>query len=145
VIILTPFGFDFRTGKQGLEKVLGPLESEIMNLVWSKGRVTVREIYEALLANSDKSIAYTTVMTTMTRLAKKDILKAFKEGNAYSYEAAYPKEEFLSTVVGEVVDGLIDDFSEPAVAHFIEKIKSVDPVKLKQLEDLIRNQKKDEY
>lgn len=130
-------GFEFKTGKHGLEKILGPLESEIMEVVWSMGKVYVREVHEALNSGDDKNIAYTTVMTTMSRLAKKGILKTFKDGNAYAYEAALNKGSFLDNAVGEVVDGLLDDFSEPAIAHFVEKIKQVDPLKMKQLEELI--------
>lgn len=134
-------GFDFKTGKQGLEKILGPLESEIMEYVWSEGKVYVRDVHEALNSGEEKSLAYTTVMTTMSRLAKKSILKTYKEGNAYAYEAALDRGGFLNNAVGEVVDGLMDDFSEPAIAHFVEKIKQVDPQKIKELEELIASKK----
>ena len=139
---MEPFDIDFKTGRPGLEKVLGPLESEIMGLVWSRDKVTVREIHKELCLTSSKNIAYTTVMTTMTRLAKKGLLSTIKEGNAYLYEATHNKEEFLQRVVHQVIDGLLVDFLEPAVAHFIDKISDVDPGKLKQLEDLISNRKK---
>jgi len=134
-------GFEFKTGQKGLKKVLGPLESDIMELVWAKGQVTVREIHEALINGTAKNLAYTTVMTTMSRLAKKNILRVIKEGTAYTYTPVTSRENFLNNVVGEVVDGLLSDFSEPALAHFVDRIKDVDPVKLQQLADLINRQK----
>lgn len=134
--------FDFKLGKHGLEKILGPLESEIMECIWDKGRVSVRDIHEILIFQYGKSMAYTTVMTIMARLAKKNVLFRVKEDGAYYYEAALAKEDFLNNAVGEVVNNLMDDFTEPAIAHFIDKISNVDPLKLQQLEDFIAKQKK---
>lgn len=56
-----PTGFD-----------LGPLEAEVMRLVWEKGEVQVEEVHQALLW--DRKIAYTTVMTVMSRLSTKGVL-----------------------------------------------------------------------
>ena len=65
----------FRFNQTGLRKFLGDLECEIMELVWKKAAptVTVREIYDIL--RHERQIAYTTVMTTMVRLAEKGLLR----------------------------------------------------------------------
>ena len=39
---------DFRMNKDGLRKVLGDLEAEIMEVIWSKSLHTVRDVYEEL-------------------------------------------------------------------------------------------------
>jgi BlaI family transcriptional regulator, penicillinase repressor len=44
-------------------------ELEIMKIVWSRGAVTVRDVYEELLAK--RKVAYTTVMTMMGVLETK--------------------------------------------------------------------------
>jgi predicted transcriptional regulator len=51
---------------------LGPLEQEIMEVVWKHEALTVRCVFEVL--KQDRPIAYTTVMTIMTRLAKKGFI-----------------------------------------------------------------------
>ena len=54
-------------------KVLGELESEIMEIIWrQKDTVSVKDITEVL--GKKRQIAYTTVMTIMTRLANKGVL-----------------------------------------------------------------------
>ena len=65
-------------------------ELELMNVVWSKGRVTVQDVVDAL----DRSLAYTTVMTTLKVLdAKRGVLKKTKVGRAFVYEATVTREE----------------------------------------------------
>lgn len=133
---------EFKPEKPGLEKVLGPLEAEIMELVWDKGRVAVREVVEMINAQSGrKNLAYTTVMTIMGRLAQKNILRKFNEGGAYFYEASTSRTEFSQQMVGKVIDSLLDDFSEPAIAHFVGKIQDIDPGKLALLEKMIAERK----
>lgn len=132
---------EYKPEKQGLEKVLGPLESEIMELVWSKGKVSVREVADMLNFQSERNLAYTTVMTIMSRLSEKNILQRVREGGAYIYEPASSRNEFSRRVVGKVIDSLLDDFSEPAIAHFVDKIQDIDPTKLALLEKLISERK----
>ena len=131
---------DFRPHEKGLRKILGDLEAEILEKVWEEEPVTVRKIYEDISAN--KKIAYTTVMTVMTRLAKKGLLKQQKEGNAYIYTSIWKKDELLSYVVGKVMDGLFEDFEDVAVSKFIEKYKDEDENKLKKLEEKLLDREK---
>lgn len=109
----------FRPGRPGLRKLLGDHEAEIMEAVWQRGegaRVTVREIFEDL--GPRRQVAYTTVMTVMTNLAKKGVLASEKTGKAHVYWAPLSCEQFTETAVARIVDELMNDFGEPALAHF---------------------------
>jgi predicted transcriptional regulator len=109
----------FRADQPGLRKLLGDLEAAIMEEVWASPvgtRVAVRDVYEALRLK--RTIAYTTVMTVMTNLAKKNVLVAEKAGKAHLYHAPLSREAFTEQAVGRIVDELFSDFSEAAVAHF---------------------------
>ena len=113
----------FHAGKSGLRKVLGDLEADIMEAVWARGqgaRVTVREVVSDLRSTRDS--AYTTVMTVMGTLAKKGLLAAHKTGMAYAYEATATRQQFTEQVVATVVQELLADFKEPALAHFAQAI-----------------------
>jgi len=131
---------EFKPHERGLEKVLGGLESKIMNTVWSIGRCTVREVYERLW--SDRNLAYTTVMTVMSRLATKGLLKRELVDGSYYYEPAMSQEEFKKTVASEVLDGLLDSFSEQTIAHLVNEISKRDEAKLEQLEKVIAELRK---
>ena len=61
--------FRFSPTKDGLVKVLGPLETEIMQIIWQDERSTVKKVHRKLSQHRD--IAYTTVMTTMSRLVRR--------------------------------------------------------------------------
>ena len=50
---------------------LGPLESDILHLVWELEGATVKEIHDRILADPDRELAYTSVTTVLNRLTKK--------------------------------------------------------------------------
>lgn len=132
---------EFKPHGQGLEKVLGGLESKVMTTVWSIGRCTVRDVYEHL--RSQRNLAYTTVMTVMSRLAGKGLLKRELVDGTYYYEPAMSQEEFKKTVVSEVLDGLLDSFSEQTIAHLVNEISRRDEAKLEQLERVVAELRKE--
>jgi predicted transcriptional regulator len=114
----------FRFNQVGLRKFLGDLECEIMELVWKKAQptVTVREIYDTL--RHERQIAYTTVMTTMVRLAEKGMLRIVdKTGLANCYAPAESREEFIKNAVARVLDIFLREF--PAESNeFLEDYAS---------------------
>ncbi|ADG83038.1 CopY family transcriptional repressor [Thermincola ferriacetica] len=130
---------DFKPHKMGLKKVLGDLEADIMGIIWKEGKATVRDVYEAL--RLQREIAYTTVMTIMGRLAEKNLLTKEPLGNAYVYTPTVSQEEFSKQVVSEVLDGLLEEFAEPAISHLVERISSEDENKIAELEKLIRERR----
>lgn len=127
---------DFKPGMQGLNKVLGNLESDVMDIIWRKGcEVCVRDVFEELAAR--REIAYTTVMTIMGRLSDKKILKKRKEGNVSYFEPAMTRAEFTENVVGNVVDSLLEDFAEATLTHFLSRVKRDDRETIEKLEKLL--------
>lgn len=126
-----------------LAEVLGPLESDVMNVVWAKGEVTVRDVHETL--ERSRRIAYTTVMTTMGRLADKGLLNRVEDQRAHRYSARVSKEQYASSTVESVVDWLVAQFRTPAVAYFLERVEKGDEEVIDALTEAIarrRAQKK---
>ena len=73
--------------------LLGPLEGEVMDVMWSAGAsLSVRAVLVELNRGRSQPLAYTTVMTVMSRLAEKDVLRRTKDGRGYVYEAAVADE-----------------------------------------------------
>src|SRR5262249_52662048 len=64
-----------------LRLILGPLETQAMEILWSCGECSVRELIRKL----DRDIAYTTVMTTLDRLYKKKLVTRRRLGRANLY------------------------------------------------------------
>jgi len=126
---------------QKVGKVLGELESEIMEIVWqSKEPIPVRKVTETL--QRKRKIAYTTVMTIMGRLVDKDLLKRKESSKAYIYQPVYSKDRFLTRVSRQIIRNFIISFGEAAVAHFAEEINRLTPAKRKELKNLLKEAQK---
>ncbi len=101
-----------RLDQPGIRAALGDLEAEIMDAVWRRPNgvwVTVREIWDEL--HPQRGIMYTTVMNTMTRLARKRLLVAERRGKAFAYRPALSREAFVDHFVGEAIEHLMLNFS----------------------------------
>ena len=94
-----------------------PQELEIMKIVWQLGRATVRDVYEALLA--ERKIAYTTVMTMMKILEKKGHLKKRRQDRAYVYHAAQPRDKVIRGMIREFVERVFNGSAEPLLLHLV--------------------------
>ena len=90
-------GIRIRPEQEGLRTSLFDLEAEIMETVWSSGWETfaVSDVHNIL--EKEREIAYTTVMTTVSRLFDKGLLDRHKEGRRYIYVPKMTRETFRST------------------------------------------------
>lgn len=89
-----------------------------MKIVWERGAVTVRDVYESLLER--RKIAYTTVMTMMGILEQKGHLKRKQQDRAYLYEPALPRQQVIRSMVREFVDRVFNGSAEPLILQLVE-------------------------
>ncbi len=106
----------FRPDRPGIRKVLGDLEAGIMEVIWARPvaeGTTVRDVFEVLYdqrRQAHDTIAYTTVMNTMARMARKHLLRVEKADQAYVYYPTATQEEFVSRFVGRILEDLFVSF-----------------------------------
>ena len=113
------------------DKVLGPLETEIMEVLWAAGRpMNVREVLARLNEQRSEPLAYTTAMTVLARLADKQILARARDGRGYVYEPA------VSDAAQIAVRGVMRDFGDAAMARFVDEARA-DPQMLERLRRLL--------
>lgn len=117
------FQFRFTPSAESHTRVLGPLESEIMDVIWRRGPSTVSQVHKEI--RSKKEIAYTTVMTTLTRLARKNILEQDTSGLSYIYSARFDKEAFDRYVVKGVVEALMSDYHTMFIESLTANLRSL--------------------
>lgn len=114
--------------------VLGPLEAEVMEIMWAQGApLSVREVMVRLNKSRRDDLAYTTVMTVLSRLAEKEILERRRDGRGFVYEAA------VSDPAEIAVRGVMRDFGDSALAHFVEEARA-DPDTLRRLRGLLADE-----
>lgn len=128
-------------GRDSFRRSLGPLEQELLRVLWRRGDATVRELTDAGAVEG----AYTTVMTTLDRLYKKGILTREPEGRAFRYRPAYSEEEFKR---GAVADGLQQLFSsarlgEAPVSFLVDEITKHDAALLDELQRAIEKKRRE--
>ena len=130
-----------RTSGKGIRQVLGDLEADIMELAWEKSPVSVRDMHERLARN--RPLAYTTVMTVMSRLSEKGLLKRQQQGRAYLYVPSCTRDEFCEDAVSTVMRGLLGGFGEPVLTNFVDTVGAQDAAKLDELMRIIEEKKKE--
>lgn len=116
-------------GINGLNSISN-LEAEIMKIVWEKEKVTVREVHETMLRLEIEKkdcdfIPYTTVMSTMTTLAEKNLLKQNKAAKTYIYSAAVDKKELSKSIIQSVSDKLLEESTSGMVSRFLSDSKNL--------------------
>ncbi len=116
-------------GINGLNSISN-LEAEIMKIVWEKEKVTVREVHETMLRKEIEKkeqgfIPYTTVMSTMTTLADKKLLKQNKAAKTYIYSAAVDKKELSKSIIKSVSDKLLEEGAKGMVSKFLSDSKNL--------------------
>lgn len=115
-----------------LQKLLGELELEIMEEMWKRNSSTVRDIATAIQIG--RPVAYTTVMTVMAHLFEKGLLaRTAVDKKTHLYHVALSREEFLVRESRKMVDSMVADFGDLALAHFLEAIEQADPGHIEQL------------
>lgn len=99
----------------------GDLEAVIMDRVWGRGEpVTVRDLVDELSA--ERTIAYTTVMSTMDNLHRKGWLDRVKDGKAYRYTATASRAEYSARLMREALtDG---GNAEAVLTYFVAQMGS---------------------
>jgi predicted transcriptional regulator len=111
--------YDWHVGKgkaRASVRGFGDLETVIMHRVWEHGEpVTVRELFDEL--SKTRSIAYTTVMSTMDNLHRKGWLARERDGKAYRYTAVATREEYSARLMREALAEAGD--TEAVLSHFV--------------------------
>ena len=110
---------------------IGSLEADILAIIWERQRATVRDVYETL--REQRPIAYTTVMTVMNNLVKKDLLAQDRTSIAYVYTPAIPGNEVASTILDSVVQRLFRGRSNLALSHLLGLESALDPQQAEEL------------
>lgn len=97
----------------------GVLESAVMDRLWRReGPTTVREVFEDL--SGDRTLAYTTVLSTMTNLHRKGWLEQVRGSKAFRYVPILTREEYGARLMHDALR--VGGESATVLACFVEGI-----------------------
>jgi predicted transcriptional regulator len=120
--------------------LLGFLEKDVMEVLWSGGQWSVRDVVQKL----ERRLAYTTVMTTLDRLFKKGILQRQKVDRAFLYSSAFPREEWERRRAGSLLAGFLNGprpARELLLSSLVDAVGEHDAQLLERLEEKIRSKR----
>lgn len=109
-----------------------------MKVVWDRETVTVRDVYEDLLAK--RKVAYTTVMTMLNILEQKGHLEKTQEDRAYLYRSTKPRNQVIRGMVREFVNRVFNGSAEPLLLHLVEDRK-LSEKDIEEIRTLIRKER----
>ena len=132
----------FKRPREVASESLGKLEQDVLNEVWRRGEVSVRDVYLSF----GEAIAYTTLMTTLDRLFKKKLLTRRKDGRAFIYLPAVSSAELEQGIREDVIEGLLGhgaDAVEPVLACIVDTVSARDRELLDELDRLIKEKRRE--
>lgn len=120
---------------------LGPLEQQLLESLWLLKSATVRELLDA----SNIRLAYTTIMTTLDRLYKKQLLDRVPEGRAFRYSPRHTKQELEKVTASETIRQLLS--SSPAatlpLSYLVEAVGEHDIKLLDELQRVLEQKRRE--
>jgi predicted transcriptional regulator len=110
---------------------LGDLERAVMQALWAApGPLTGREVAAAL---SRPDLAYTTVLTVLTRLEKKDLVRRDSSARAHTYCPVASREDHVTVLMQQALGQAGDRAA--ALQHFARSMTAEEAATLRQALD----------
>lgn len=98
---------------------LSQAEFEVLKVLWDLAPATVRDVMNELHARGRK-VAYTTVLTFLTRLKQKGFVATKKSGQAYVYKPRVTRDRIVKSRLAEMIDQLFDGAAAPLVLQLMQ-------------------------
>ncbi len=114
---------------------LGALEQTIMHYLWEHNggaALTVRDVLAGINAETTPGYAYNTILTVMTHLYDKGLLRRTKHGKVCLYSVAMSKDQFVAHTSRSFFNRMRKEYGSLALAHFASLLDTVDPRLLKK-------------
>jgi len=125
-----------------MQDALGHLELRVMEVLWTHGESTVHDVVQRL----GRPLAYTTVMTTLDRLFKKDLLVRRKCERAFLYAPRWTRQEWEQKRAGDFVAGFLaspEASGDLLISSLVEAVGRYDTALLDELERKIRRKRRE--
>lgn len=110
---------------------LGPLETEILEIVWGLGCATVKDVHEKILSDPNRELAYTSVTTVLRRLTDKGWLSCDKKERAFYWKPLVSRDEAQAILAYDRLNRFLAVGNPDLVASFAD---SLDTSSLDQLD-----------
>ncbi|MFT3710817.1 MAG: BlaI/MecI/CopY family transcriptional regulator [Archangium sp.] len=116
-------------------------EFQMLKVLWSLKSATVAQVRDRYNEQNDASLAYTTVMTLLGRLAAKGAVKVDKDREPFLYTATSRRQTVLRDRLKSFVKSVFDGDADELVLHLVES-ESLSPEAVERIRAAINEKKK---
>lgn len=120
-----------RRNRDPIARELGSAQADLLDILWQRESATVPELVEAV--NEKRRVAYTTILTLVQRLHARGLLEREAEGRGFRYRPTRTREELLADWSDELIDRLLGDFGDVAIARLDERLGELGPAARERL------------
>ena len=118
---------------------LGPLESELLNIIWERSRLSATDIHDRILADPDRELAYGSVMTVLRRLEQKGWIACQKEGRSLYWQVLISREEAIALAAYQQLNRFLEVGDADIVAAFANDLDLASMDKLEAIAARLKN------
>ncbi|WMW80906.1 BlaI/MecI/CopY family transcriptional regulator [Undibacterium cyanobacteriorum] len=102
----------------------------LMRILWQRSEATVSDVVEAM--REQRSLAHTTIATMLSRLEKRGLISARKEGRLFFYSANVSESDIQKSMVSELLSSLFLGNARALLNHLVRE----DEIKPEDLEQM---------
>ncbi|EKF03043.1 putative CopY family transcriptional regulator [Tolypothrix sp. PCC 7601] len=114
---------------------VGPLEAEILQIIWELGSATVKDVHDRILSDPNRELAYTSVTTVLRRLTDKGWLACDKKGRAFYWRPLLTKQQAEMIKAHEQLQRFLAVGNPDVIAAFAD---SLDEASSNQIEAIAK-------
>ena len=118
---------------------LGPLESELLNIIWDSTRISATDIHDRILADPDRELAYGSVMSVLRRLEQKGWIACDKEGRNLYWQTLISREEAQALTAYNQLNRFLEVGDVDIVAAFANDLDRASMDKLEAIAARLKN------
>jgi predicted transcriptional regulator len=101
---------------------LGPLEQEILNIIWELETVTVKDVHDRILSDPDRELAYASVTTVLNRLTQKGWLVCNNQNRSFTWQPLISESQAAAWLAYEQLNNFLAVGHPDIVAAFADSL-----------------------
>jgi predicted transcriptional regulator len=118
---------------------LGPLETEILELIWALGSASVKEIHDRILTDPDRELAYASVTTVLQRLKQKGWLACDRQDRAFRWRPLISKDEAQALQAHDQLQRFLAIGNPDVVAAFADQLDGASVEKIEAIAQRLKS------
>lgn len=120
---------------------LGALETEIIDILWSKQGTSARNVLDQILSDPDRELTHASVLTVLKRLEQKGWVKRIRQGRISQWQVTVSRERAQALQAYEHLDRFMAASNPNVVAAFANELDAASLDRIESLADQIKQLK----